>query len=175
MQNKKKSILTILSIVFGLLGLIFLLEGMGMICRTFLVRVWPTTSGQIVLSGFRWEEGYKLTGPGVRAPGVRGSHRLYIPYTYVVDGQRYYSDQIGPPSFFVSLGQDTISEQNAERMVQQYPKGKEVVVYYNPLHPQQAVISVQITGSYIALAGAGLSFLFLAYLAVEKLKEINSP
>ena len=163
MMDKKtrdeKNQKVILILIFGIFGLIFLAGGIDVIYRTFLVRTWPTTTGQIIVSGFRWEDNFRR---GLASRYWSGSHNLHIQYMYLVEGQRYYSDQIGPRRF---IGQGTTFQMNAERIVEQYPKGKEVTVYYNPANPREAVICVQLKWTYVALVLGGVVFLVLSYLA----------
>jgi len=110
----------------GLIGLGIGLGGLYMIIYAFRSRNWSTTKGTVHISEIRkWE-----AKPG----GTQ--HQAKVTYTYRVDGVHYESSQIshsGNPSGIKWL---------ASRIVNRYPVGKEVTVYYNPKNPEKAVLEL---------------------------------
>lgn len=66
-----------------------------------------------------------------------GRIKLYVAevlYEYSVHGERYSSD-------LVSFGEfGSHNTKNAQRIVDEYPAGKSVVVYYDPDNPDVAVL-----------------------------------
>ncbi|HVU11506.1 MAG TPA: DUF3592 domain-containing protein [Phototrophicaceae bacterium] len=90
---------------------------------------WPTTSGRILTS----------TVSSHRSLNSNGTHTtIYEPkivYEYVVNGQRYQSEQI---NFSMIAG--TSGGGYAETLVDKYPEGSIVPVFYNPQNPTEAVL-----------------------------------
>ncbi len=151
----------------GLFGIVFMSEGLITINKALTAQKWPTTQGEIVESNFRWEESSSTSGHR------SGAYHLYIKYVYFINNQRYYSDQIGPKGHIFSLGQETSFQKNAEGIVKQFPKGKKVTVWYNPLNPQEAMLSVQVKLSYWLIAMAGAFVMYLGYWIFTKRKELK--
>ncbi|HOT90014.1 MAG TPA: DUF3592 domain-containing protein [Anaerolineae bacterium] len=58
---------------------------------------------------------------------------LQLSYAYRVDGVDYEGNRVGFKSFAWFFG-------NLDRLAAKYPKGQEVVVYYDPLHPEEAIL-----------------------------------
>ncbi len=100
----------------GLIG-----YGILLLVKTRRTRKWPTVQGEIIHSKFLYE-GETCT--------------FDIKYKYEVEGNQYTSDQV----FIDLLGfnmQTNTPEWNKE-MVDKYPLGKRVTVFYNPGNPMDA-------------------------------------
>jgi len=80
---------------------------------------------------------------------------VIINYQYSVEGVTYSSDYIGLTRRFEVVQ----TQSQAEDIVDLYPPGLELWVYYNPLHPQQSALEISSRG---ALNSAGVGFLLLA-------------
>jgi hypothetical protein len=120
--------ITAFGILFGL--------ALGAMAAWFVLRdrrraratlAWPATAGRIVES--RVEQKHL---PGDR-PNVRFAPR--ITYEYTVDGRSYRSERLAFREVFWSL-----APQAATVKVARYPAGAEVTVYYDPRHPDEAVL-----------------------------------
>ena len=131
--------------------------------KMFVSLGWPTTQGTIVhhtRGGQRFEEydGDFYT-----------NIEVYIRYEYTVDGLSYSSLTIN--SIYNPF--NTYPTEYADR----YPVGKEVIVYYNPKKPAEAVLEpgfvnvLKAFGIYsYVLFVLGIYFI---YLGISKSKEIK--
>lgn len=92
------------------------------------IQNWPSTMGIIVHSEAKYETDGAYVTP-------------IIVYEYQVDGILYQADLISPQELFQSVTARSISShQDAYDLVQAYPEGNRVTVYYNPNDFQQAFI-----------------------------------
>ncbi len=94
-------------------------------------QTWPTTDGQIT---------YSLVAGGTRIIGRKAS----VKYEYVVEGKRYVSPMI-------SYTWKCVDYQGYLEILRDYPKGKNVIIYYNPQHPEQAVLKTDISKTILWL------------------------
>jgi hypothetical protein len=90
-------------------------------------RDWPSTKGKIVKSRVELSSGRDMTTVEPK-----------IQYEYQVGGRPYQSDQIhsGDKIF------ESISKEETYDLVDRYPVGREVTVYYNPNNPAEAALEV---------------------------------
>ena len=93
---------------------------------------WPPTPGKVVISASQVREIEVMDDE--REDGRRPEQRNFanVVYEYAVGGQRLTCNR-------VSIGEDQGDFQIAE-IIARYPVGAEVTVYYNPRHPDQAVL-----------------------------------
>jgi hypothetical protein len=116
-------IITIAAIIFALviLNIIFLAIIFFMRRKMAAVNQWPSTMGTVVSSGIdrrSSSDGY------TDYPSVQ--------YSYRVNGQPYQGAKIAPGMEVGSTG--------AGKVVARYPAGAQVMVFYNPQNPSEAVI-----------------------------------
>jgi hypothetical protein len=83
---------------------------------------WPSTLGTVTFSTIEMRRGSK--GGSTAYPVVR--------YSYQVNGQPYQSTKVMP-------GPD-VGGTGAHKVVQRYPAGAQVMVYYNPANPSEALL-----------------------------------
>ncbi|GAB4325228.1 MAG: hypothetical protein Kow0059_21160 [Candidatus Sumerlaeia bacterium] len=83
-------------------------------------------------------------------------YKPVIVYRYDVGGQSYESSR-----FDYTASPFNRSEEDAKRIVAQYPPGTPVTVYYNPSYPQQAVLRRGVGRATLYLIG--LSVLYIAF------------
>lgn len=109
--------------------------------KSLEIAQWPTVQGTIVES--------KVVGDRAFRPDVD--------YVYTVDGNEYSgTSYLNLPGF----GGRTSRFDAAEKLVNQYPKGSSVTVYYNPENPQQSTLLPKPSYShYLALTTSALLFL----------------
>jgi hypothetical protein len=95
-------------------------------------REWPSTPGKVVVSAAEVRDVKVIDSE--RADGFRMEQRNFanIVYEYSVAGKKLRNNR-------VSLGEDRGNFEVAETIAK-YPSGAVVTVYYNPLHPDQAVL-----------------------------------
>ena len=95
-------------------------------------REWPQAAGKVVISNAELRD-FKLID-SERADGHRTEQRNFanIVYEYSVAGKKLRNNR-------VSIGEDLGNFEVAETIAK-YPAGAVVTVYYNPLHPNEAVL-----------------------------------
>ncbi|MGY8679826.1 DUF3592 domain-containing protein [Bradyrhizobium sp. UFLA05-153] len=95
-------------------------------------RSWPQTSGKVVTSAAEVRE--VQVSDDEREDGYRLESRNFanVVYEYSVGGRKLRNNRI-------SIGEDLGNFQVAEKLAK-YPAGSVVSVYYNPRHPDQAVL-----------------------------------
>jgi hypothetical protein len=116
------------------------------ILRGLRSRSWSSVVGEIIESNLdlvRGARGSKLYAPSVR-------------YAYRVQGRNYESERV----FFGFA--DFYTKRGAVSVVEAYPIGQQVDVYYDPSDPSCAVLRRGITGRTLVAAG----FLGVVFLIV---------
>ncbi|EJN13030.1 Protein of unknown function (DUF3592) [Bradyrhizobium sp. YR681] len=95
-------------------------------------RSWPQTPGKVVTSIAELRE--VRVSDDEREGGYRMESRNFanVTYEYSVGGRKLRCNRI-------SIGEDLGNFQVAEKLAK-YPAGSIVTVYYNPRHPEQAVL-----------------------------------
>jgi hypothetical protein len=95
-------------------------------------REWPSTPGKVVISNAELRD-FKVID-SERADGHRTEQRNFanIVYEYSVAGKQLRNNR-------VSIGEDLGNFEVAETIAK-YPAGMAVTVFYNPLHPNEAVL-----------------------------------
>jgi Protein of unknown function (DUF3592) len=90
-------------------------------------RDWPSSPGKIVKSRVELSTGRDIA-----------TVEPYIQYEYQVGGRQYQCDQIhsGDKIF------ESISKEETYDLVDRYPVGRDVTVYYNPENPAEAALEV---------------------------------
>ena len=108
-------VLVILNVVF--LGVIFFMRR-----RMAVVSQWPSTMGTVLNSTIEW-----------RSSSDSGSTAYpVVQYSYQVNGQSYQSYKLAPGPEVGGTG--------AQKVVAKYPAGAQVMVFYNPQNPSDAVL-----------------------------------
>ena len=87
---------------------------------------WPQTTGLVTQSAVQHDR--------------RGRPHALVSYSYDVRGQMYQSST-------VQFAGSTQTESEAQAMVQQYPVGKSVSVFFKPSDPRQAVLIPGLTST----------------------------
>ena len=107
---------------------------------------WPKTSGTVVES--------RLDGTRAENTSPR------ITYSYTVQEQQYSSSVI-------SFTEKTTVKSEAQKIIDRYPEGSTVEVYYNPLKPQKSTLQPGVPSASIGFlaifAAAALTLLFLTF------------
>jgi len=115
---------------------------------------WPGTEGRITSSSVR-QETRRASGKTSTAyfPNVR--------YQYQIDGRQHTGHRIvfgnvsGGLKFF------------AQRIVNRYPSGRTVTVYYNPDQPQYAILETGFTWSSLFILLGGIVFFAAGVLCLK--------
>jgi hypothetical protein len=126
------------------ISLLLVVRATGVWLRTSAARRWPSTSGTVVDSRIIESED---DGDLYYHPEVQ--------FRYQVNGKVYPSDQWAIGSRVVWGGQRR-DPKKAQSVVERYPAGRAVQVYYNPRQPEQATLEVR---SVNTLPLIGVAFL----------------
>ena len=138
-------------------GLILLLIGMGVLGVTLYFRGqlrasldWPSVPGVVV--EFFVDE--------YRDANQDPSYYARVRYDYRVDGQYFRGGQVK-----FGIEKSFTGQRGAQKALEDYPVGQEVVVYYDPLDPTNAVIDRSDSQVQLFLwIGGGIALLGFAIL-----------
>ena len=138
-----------------LVGLVALGVGSYDAYRTHQAQGWPATSAEILSSDVERVFVGKRKGRHAWFPRVQ--------YSYSVEGKSHFGSRIGlaEDSLFVKFkftsgGYD---RKNATVIVERYPTGAHVPVYYNPARPEEAALETDfpaITGYLLLIGGIAI-------------------
>jgi hypothetical protein len=130
-------------------------------------REWPSTSGKVVVSKAELRKTKVIDSD--REDGHRFEERNFadIVYEYAVAGRKLRNNR-------VSIGEDLGNFQVAETIAK-YPVGAVVTVYYNPLHPDQAVLERDLPKGMWGCLGIGtaivLAIVFGSAIGLHRILE----
>ena len=130
--------------IFLAVGLGLTITGISNIKSAKESETWPTVNGVIFKSKVK-----SSTSDGSTTYGAD------ISYDYQVNGQAYKGDK-------VTFGDvSTSSSSRAEKIVDRYPVGKIIGVFYNPNKPETSVLEPGLSGGVWLLPGVGSVFLII--------------
>lgn len=120
---------------------------------------WLTTRGRIMLSEIE-----------VIATTAGRRYREVLQYEYIITGVTYQSNTISFPDHLVRFFMNGVrSKKNAESIINKYPVGSEVVIYYEPSRPERSTletglknINFILVGVITTILGAGLLMVLLS-------------
>lgn len=130
------------SILFLTVGIVFLYFGGRSACIGIASTFWPTVEGQILSSSVKAEAGKK--GGKVFSAAVN--------YAYVVNGRSFTCDRVR----FGSI--NTASAVFPNQVVERYPAGSSVTVYYSSSNPSSAVLEPGFQSASGIVLGIGIIF-----------------
>jgi len=137
-------------LAFGGIGVFLLYKSWQQGKQADASKAWPSVMGQVV-------ESHVQAGWSEDSDGDR--HRSYsgeVTYTYQVNGQTFTSNQV---SFGAKASHR--KPEPAQAMVNAYPTGRGLPVYYNPSNPAEAVLERRAGGLGITFV-MGIVFLLVA-------------
>jgi hypothetical protein len=142
------------SILMGMAGIFMVLVGGFEAYEAYSSQFWPTTSGEIVQS---YVSTYKdIYGNRTYLGKIK---YLYSIKHHISAGESFTGERVGidpyPPFD---------DRHRAKASLDQYPKGKNVDVYYNPNHPQRSILEPSFPRSKLIHPIAGGLFLALAII-----------
>lgn len=117
----------------------------------YRARRWPSTPGKVLVS----ETQAKIKAPGDPGFNFHDTEVENLPrveYEYKVDGKTYRNGRI-------TIGEKT-SEYEIEEILERYPIGAEVTVFYDPANPQTAVLDRDVMDGKLLLGCALLALIF---------------
>ncbi|MGH6712408.1 MAG: DUF3592 domain-containing protein [Bradyrhizobium sp.] len=131
---------------------------------------WPSAAGKVMASHAQVRETRVIDND--REGGYRTEQRNFanIVYEYSVAGQKLRNNR-------VSIGEDLGNFQVSETIAK-YPVGAVVTVYYNPLHPKEAVLERDLPKGLWGCLGIGtaitLVIVFGSAVGLHKMSEFIS-
>lgn len=164
-----KIFLRVFPFIFIVVGLILVGFGVYNIYQANASEKWPTTTGEIVSSDVKRHAG-EASKPNRRG-GQSTTYSPDILFEYDIEGETYTSSK-------VAFGGVSFNDRaDAQRIVDNYPVGKQVTVYYNPKAPDIAVLEVGMSDTIWLLpifgsifAGIGLVLFFVFRLMIKKME-----
>lgn len=121
----------IIVLVLFILNAVFLTIIFFMRRRMATVSQWPSTMGSVIAS--RLEQRSSSEGGYTNYPVVQ--------YSYQVSGQAYQSYKLAPGPEVGGTG--------AGKVVARYPVGAQVMVFYNPQNPSEAVLETKAPAQWL--------------------------
>lgn len=130
------------------MGLFLLLFGLVQQRQALALQTWRSVSGVVIASELRsfqeWKDNVERT---LYTPGVV--------YRYAVNGHEYTGDR-----YSLGAGTQWGKPQPVQKMLERFPAGGAVTVFYNPKAPAEAVLERRVRcGWLIWLLAAGLLLL----------------
>lgn len=147
----------VFGIIFLLIGLAIIYFGITGVLSGNASKNWPTTPGTMIVSNFT--STYSCDNNN----GCQTYYNLVLEYSYSVSGKSYMGNML-------SLSSSSSTSYNyVYGIINQYPPGANVTVYYNPSNPSQAVLQTGTgSGTYILLV-LGLIFAAVgAFVALSR-------
>ena len=140
-------ILFFICLVFGMLGMIFVVITLFNRRKAQKAQGWLVSSGTVTATDIRQHT-------SIDDDGSAGSTYFepVVEYTYQVGEQTYTSRRI-------AFGANQFDSGTARKKVDQYPQGKSIEVRYNPEKPEEAVLETTVAGGKVFLI---LGFVFIA-------------
>jgi hypothetical protein len=120
-------------------------------------REWPSTPGKVVISNSELRDVKVLDSERESGRKLEQRNFANIVYEYSVSGQKLSNNR-------VSIGEDRGNFQVAETIAK-YPVGSIVMVYYNPLHPRDAVLERDLPQGLWGCLGIGTAIALVVLLA----------
>ena len=153
----------LMGIVFIVICSLMLIWAVSIILSSLKTSNWPTASGNIIRTSIEFEKGTKK--PGSDAPGTWDSYYPKIEYQYSVSGNEYRSSKV---EAIFSGKASCNTEWQAKKIIEKYPEGRNVLVFYDPKDPSRACLESGIPWRLVfpiilfSFVGIGMGF----YLAL---------
>jgi hypothetical protein len=131
MSNESMLVVGILGCAMLVMNAIFLAIIFFTRRKMAAVQGWPSTMGTVPMSTLEW-----------RRSGNRGSAAYpVVQYSYQVNGMMYQGQKIAPGMEAGGTG--------AGKVVERYPAGAQVMVFYDPNNPADAVLERKAPAQWI--------------------------
>lgn len=128
-------------------GGLLLFWGLPSYSRAKASTEWPTVDGEVAASQVRKSSSF-------RNNKTKTTYSAAVLFSYTVDGKQYESDVIWPGG-----GYQSTSNVPHQAVVDRYPPGKAVQVYYDPAVPQRGVLEPGVHFAEYMLLGISGCFL----------------
>lgn len=158
MAKKKEGRNWMLLFVLG--GLTILVYSISLMYKSISSYTWPSCIGKIITSEVHQKKDIK----GGRMEKVYTAH---VVYEYKINDLLYTNDRI----FWAEYSSEIKSIM--QNIVDRYPVGKEVFVYYDPNKPQNAILERNINWVTIASLFIGLIFIIVGIIGFKYWDLLN--
>lgn len=135
--------------VFIATGVFGMLWGVSATHEAYASQSWPSVSGQVTSSHVETD---------LNNDSLTTIFGAAIRYTYTFQGQEYTGECVS------CAGVSTSDWNDAQRIVDRYPVGKSVRVFYNPAKPQESVLETGPRPALLMLLGMGGVFTLMGSL-----------
>ncbi len=136
----------ILGIGLAGFGVLFVVTAIRAKKASQATQAWTTSIGRVISTKLNRHTSYSHDGP-------RTSYEPVVEYEYSVMGSPYRGQR-------VAFGADTFSRQHAQQVLDRYPQGSQVNVYYDPNQPVESVLERSAKGT-AAFSIVGLIFIIV--------------
>ena len=137
-----------LGVIFGGLGLIFLILGIRSRKKAQASLQWPVAQGSVISSTVVQHQDYDEDDHRTST-----SYEPQVQYRFSVGGQEFLGKKI-------AFGANRFDMRRAQGMADQYPSGSAVNVHYNPDNPNEAVLQTKAAGGTVFMV-VGIVFLVI--------------
>ncbi|PKO00394.1 MAG: hypothetical protein CVU42_04265 [Chloroflexi bacterium HGW-Chloroflexi-4] len=147
----------IVSGVFVIFGIVFLIVWITSKKKAEASQKWPTVPGLILSTRIDIHNSTDNDG------GTSTSYKPVVSYSYSIMGQEYTANRI-------AFGANTFSRKKCDSIIARYPVNQQVIVHYNPEELEDAVLETQAQGGLLSLVlgciliGVGLFFLVISFI-----------
>jgi len=141
---------------FALLGLVCVLGAFGEVVTGLRSLTFPQASGLILSSSMTSDTSVHRDDRRNSRKRIETTYDFQVKYEYQAAGQTRVGTEYDVSSG--SLDQGTVSS-----LVQAYPAGASVTVYYDPWNPSSAVLKPGLTANWVLLVLVGAVFMFLSW------------
>lgn len=142
--------LIIFPLLFGFLGVLFLVLGLVQRSKGQAVAKWPKVPGEVLAAGLKDHVSTDEDS------GTTVSYEPVIQYRYQVAGQEFRSDR-----YRLGSKHTVMDQKRAAAVAARYPAGTRVDVFYNPQNPADAVLEAGSAGGTVLIV-LGVVFLVVA-------------
>lgn len=133
-------------------------------------REWPSAAGKVVISKAEVRDVEVIDSDRRDKHRIEQRNFANVTYEYSVAGRKLRNNR-------VSIGEDRGNFQVAETIAK-YPVGRVVTVYYNPLHPHEAVLERDLPKGMWGCLGIGtvivLAIVFGSAIGLQQITEFAS-
>ena len=173
-NKNRRIVIALVLVVISLIGLASLYKGFTTLTRGAGSSDWPTTQGVIVSSEIqsisRTRESTRRQRKkfGVRRVKRYTVYRPLVTYRYTVNGQTYTQRNLD-----VNGSSEYRKQSSAEAILEKYPVGQEVTVYYDPDNPRDALLEPgEDRGSVLLFFVVGMFMLGVAGMIIVNERNV---
>jgi hypothetical protein len=146
----KLNLTQIVGLITFVVGLVILALSTIATLKSISSKEWLTTGGKIIHSTIY---NYRETNE------ANSTYRPDIAFEYGVDGEKFISDRLYYGVKIMSSG----NWAKSRKLIEKYPVDKEIIVFYNPNNPKEAVIE---PGIHLDLGALFISSICLVALGL---------